>query len=548
MKKLILLLLLLTFSTANAEDKLSTFGERVYNWVIDLKGSVVSVDGNTAIIDLGKNANVVKGMKFISQREGKELFSPVTKESLGKKIIETAVLEIKNVRDKYSECIISSKNDIRKGDKIIFKTPLHISIENNLLDEYEITELKYQILKSSNILEDLNQDYKVYCGREKEGDSIAICNFSFKGNTILKSNVSVKGSVITKAGTTTKIHDNNQPFTTTSQEKFTTARYSVATGYLYGKDNGISFAVSDRNKVYIYQIKENKIVQTDTISGFDNIVNIEVIDVNNNNKDELFISHINNKRKVNSQVYEFESNAFNKKQDQLPYLFRTFYIDKKKHIVCQEYIEGAVSGLIYNIKYSDIDGKYLVSNTYDKSYGATIYGFAYGNLYGNKKNTLYINEQGRINLSTDKNKLVYKKEEFGNTANLLIYNEKLDTGINVGDTGGTGGYFVHDERNIAVPIYQRIISTSQGKFLLYSNYAVKKTKKFGIFGAGYIGEYMLAKNEILPAWEKQIQGSTAVVEIDISDDGKYLAYLTAEDWKTFNIGSTLLHIVSIDNL
>ena len=52
--------------------------------------------------------------------------------------------------------------------------------------------------------------------------------------------------------------------------------------------------------------------------------------------------------------------------------------------------------------------------------------------------------------------------DFSNTPNYITYSEKQGTGVNVGQTPESGGYFVYDEKDIIVPIYQRIIQLSDG--------------------------------------------------------------------------------------
>lgn len=553
MKKLLFLILLFPFVSYGAEnDTFNSFADRLDSWVEGLEGGVVvSVSGKNITIDKGRNYNIPQGMTFVTTRDGEELIHPITGESLGKKQVITFKGITEKIYDKYSEGRAFSKNGAKKGDRVIFKDkdmPFYLRLSFKNLSEAEEAEARFSVLRSGKIEEHDNSTALLSCGRKKEGDSVAECVFSFNDKVVLKSLIGVKGTKITTAKTTTRLSTGNDFIKNSYNERLKDGFYSVATGYFYGTDKNICFAVSERNKVIIYSYENGKLVEKEVISPFYHIVNIEAVDINNNGKDELFISGLTKKREPSSFVYEFDGKNIVLKQSNFPYFFRTYYINGKKELVCQGYVEGAMNGKIYKVYYVDANKQYEAMDPYVRSYGAGVFGFAYGSFGGRiEENTIFFNPQGILNIAGDEGSIFYSKNNFGNTANIIVHTEKLSTGINVGDGGSDGGgYFVYDEQDIAVPIFQRILEAQNGRFLLYSNVPKKRKKSFGVYKEGIIGEYIFTKSKPVPVWEKSVS-SGAVVEADVSSDGRYIALITANGWRASNVSSSDIYILDMES-
>lgn len=546
-------MILIPFMSFGAEtDTFNSFANRLDSWVEGLEGGVVvSVKGNNITIDKGKNYNIPEGMTFVTTRDGEELIHPITGESLGKKQVITSKSVTEKVYNKYSECKVFSKNGAKKGDRVILKDkdmPFYLRLSFKNLTEAEEAEARLSILRSGKIEEHDNSTALLSCGRQKKGDSVAECVLSFKDKVVFKSSIGVKGTKITTAKVTTKISTGNDFIKNTYHEKLGGGFYSVAAGYFYGNDKDICFAVSERNKVIIYSYENGKLVEKEVLSSFYHIVNIEAVDINNNGKDELFISGLTKKREPSSFVYEYDGKNIVLKQSNFPYFFRTFYLNGKKELVCQGYVEGAMNGKIYKVYYVDANKQYEAMDPYVRSYGAGAFGFAYGSMGGrSEENTIFFNPQGILNIAGEEGSVYYSKNNFGNTANIIVHTERLSTGINVGESGTSGGgYFVHDEQDIAVPVFQRILEAESGKFLLYSNIPKKRKKSFGVYKEGIVGEYIFTKSKPVPVWEKSVT-TGAVTEADISSDGRYIVLITANGWRAYNISSSNIYIVDLDD-
>lgn len=529
MKKIIILLIFIP-NIIYAKETFDGFAARVESWANGLHGYVVST-GKDVTIDLGKNANVVKGMEFSILKDGQELIHPVTGKSLGRKKVETGKVVIEKVEAKYSICSIKENKGVGKGNQVSHTYPVHISIKTDVLEESEIAHLKYTLFKQGALVENDSSDYHITCSREKEGANTAKCSLKYKENEIFSDEIAVKG---VKIITTAKNMNN------VSQYKINTSAYGMAFGYFLGKESGVLAAINGRTSAIVYELTNGIMVEKASINSIpENIVNIEAFDLNNNGKDEIFVSAITKKHKPSSYIFEYDGDEFKILQKNIPYFFRTYYVNGKKHIVCQSYTEGAMTGMIYSVVYQEENNTYSFQIPNSRSYGAAIYGF--GLISGGEKNNsgiLFFNRHGELSLSDGKDIKTYKELDYGNTPNYVEYSEKMNTGVNVAATGESSGFFVYDEQSVIVPVYQRIIQMQDGSIILYSN-KLAKMNIIGKYKSAKIGSYFLT-DKIVTAWEKKLSG-TAVTDIDITGDGNHLAYIVSNNKNGIN--KSFLYVV-----
>lgn len=488
----------------HAEDTFEGFAARVESWAEGLNGYIVTDNGAT--IDLGKNVNVVSGMEFTTTRNGEKLIHPVTGESLGVKKITTGVISILKVEDKYSTTKIISNNGIKKGDAVSHEVPVPVNFTTNLLQDNEIAQIKYALFKSKLIIEDSSSKYSILCARENSGANKAKCSLNFNGKVIFSDEIPVKGMKIIS----TSNNSQNKPIKLDNQV------YSVAAGFFLGKDKPFLTAITDRASVTFYETGNNKLIEKYSLSSFPGeIVNIEAVDINNNGKDELIVSILDKKFNAVSQIYEYDGKAFVLMEEKIPYLFRSYFTEGKKHLVCQTYSEGTMIGMIYNVTYDEKNG-YEFDSPQSMSFGASIFGYGVYN-----DNILFYNRHGLLSKNINEENTIYDNVEFGNTVNYIVYSEKLDTGINVGNTGESAGFFVYDEKNIVVPVYQRIIQFKDGSILISSN-KLAKNNVMGQYTAAAIGTYFLTNNTV-NAWNTNLN-AMAVSDFDILSDGSTVVY------------------------
>jgi len=95
-------------SAVKLEDLVVQMAEKIIS-DFPLEGYIVQRNGDVVIIDLGKRAGVKTGMQFIVFKEGNVIKHPKTGEVLDIEMINTGMVEIKNVKDKTAEGMIVSE-------------------------------------------------------------------------------------------------------------------------------------------------------------------------------------------------------------------------------------------------------------------------------------------------------------------------------------------------------------------------------------------------------------------------------------------------------
>ncbi len=516
MKKHILKLLLLSIliiplnTYAKSTNTFEGFAHRVESWAEGLSGYVVSSNGVT--IDMGKNNNVVPGMEFTSSRDGETLTHPVTGKSLGRKKITTGKISISSVEQEYSVCKVLENYGIKKGDKVDHVFPVPVNLSTVLLNDEEKAKIKYELFKSSALVEDESSSYSVTCERKNSGANVARCSLNFKGKPIFYDDIEVKGIKIITAG-----KDSEK-----KGMKIDGSVRSIALGY-FDTSKEYMAAVANSSTIILYSIKDNILRERSVLSSISGtIINIEALDLNKNGKDELFVSVLTKKQEPASYIFEYDGAAFQLIEKNIPYLFRSFFTEGKKQLICQNYREGVTVGMIYRVLYSKDSYKY--DNPYDMSYGAGLYG--YGET-AEQNNIIFFNRHGLLNVAKNNNIKTYNDMEFGNTQSYIIYSEKIGTGVKVGQTAESGGFFVYDEKNVVVPVYQRIIQLEDGAFLLYTNTLIKNNM-LGGYKQGALGAYFFTNDKAVVSWKTFVKGK-AVNDIDILSDGSHIAYVVSNN-------------------
>lgn len=102
----------------------SCINKGVYELVTKLKarpwsGAVVKIDGQSVYINAGTNGGLTAGVELVALGQGKELFDPVTGESLGKETSVVGILRVVDVKAKYSVAeIVEGCKGLKTGDRV----------------------------------------------------------------------------------------------------------------------------------------------------------------------------------------------------------------------------------------------------------------------------------------------------------------------------------------------------------------------------------------------------------------------------------------------
>lgn len=523
MRIILIIIILINAIPALAEEfSLQDFTERVESWIEGLNGVVISSSSKEAVIDLGKDKFMAKGIPFEITRKGEELRHPITNELLGRRSLPVGTGKIIRVESKFSTLLLD-KVGAKKGDAVHFNFPLKIKFQFKNMAQREENEIKFNILENKNILEDSAASFNILCERRVEGDTTAICSFKYEDNIIFTQNTAVKGYKIIRTGEKPTA---DSSFSKIGESKVKSDLSSIAIGYLFGKKNAPTIALATSSKVFIYQYNnDGSLKEVAKIGSFKEILNIEIADIDNDSTDELLISNLDKEKNASSAIYSFNGKKFSPISEKIPLLFRSFYGDSKKTLICQEYSQGAYAGKIYRYFYDKNKGHNKeelarINQTYAKLYGSAL-----TNEKESFKDIIYFNEKGALITQDGANhQYTVDYNFFGETNKFIIIKENIDDGITVGTEGGGKGFFVHDYKSYATFIYQRIIRLNSGAYLMYANIPKKRTEKLSTYASSKIGEYIFAKGKVLSLFEEEVKDSF-IAEIDITSNGSLIAYL-----------------------
>lgn len=546
---LIISSLILVSGNAYAEESFESFADRVDSWVTAMQGVVVSVDKDSYSIDIGKNSGILKGIVLNVSKEGEELLHPTTGALLGKKRFDLGQVKITEIYDKYSvgTPIGEKKSGVVKGVQIGVENPLPVRIDIDSLDKKNGAEAKFAILKAGLVEESDNSSYLISCALD-EKNSQAVCSFSSGSIKIVNVDVPLLLPVITTASNTVNIK-NGRGLSPLFSQNLDKIYISAAAGNAFGKDKSPTVVLADEGNVYIYSILGETLgVPTFINKNFKGIINVEMADLNGNGIDEIFISNMDKKDKIASYIYEYNGTDFVQLKSGIDLLFRSFFTNGKKKIICQSFAEGDFTGMIYSYGYGD--NGYEQLEAYDQSFGAKLYGFAYG-AFGAKNMgvTFNFDNTGNFFISlSDGSKYLFGKE-FGFTPHKLLYSKVLMKGTEKNNDGAIINIF--DTKTYGFPIYQRMIEVdaSPSKFFFTGNNAERRRDGGVDYLSSFLGVYMFIGRESVSLW-KHSGGEKVSLESDIvySGDKKYIVSLSWEgkNGGIFSPTTSILEVFTID--
>lgn len=494
-QKLSFVLLFLFYTTISyATDTLDEFTNDINNWSKNLKGTVVSVSNNSIRVKLDKQNKIIKGSIFDITRYGEELFNPVTKKSLGKKVHTIGTFTVNSSDGLNLSGVFKGSQRAKVGDKAVVKTPIPIKITFSDLDSIFSAEILYAVFKDRNFIESKESDYNLTC---VNNNGEAECNFRFQNTDIISSKIPVVGS-----------HDIDVTKIEVINERVKKNIVSTAIGYPFGVEKGIYVILADKKSITFYKIDGDKLILEKNISligDFDDIINIEVVDNNNNNIDEIYISNIKYGTRVESYVYEYIDDTFNLEIGREPYLFRTYYSNNGKTLMAQEFDNGDFTSPIYEYDY--IDDEYRIGKKLGSLSEYRLYGYGDSSI-----GEISYNAIGSILVKDAQGKLQEYKGFFSDSPHKLKYSRQFFK------TTTTGGIDNVDEEILSIPIYPRVIEVTKGKFFLQSNEPVeRKTTGNDKYKKSYYGLYSLIDDKIATLWQSEDK-KPVIIESDIVKD------------------------------
>ncbi|KAA0258331.1 VCBS repeat-containing protein [Deferribacter autotrophicus] len=388
------------------------------NLLAPVKGYVVAVEGDTVYTDLTKEDGVTRGRVLNVYREGKKIVHPITGEVLGVKRSYLGKVKIIEVFDKYSiASVFDKKEDFRKGDVVISETPVKVKVNYENFNRRLELLMKQDLADATNFIVSDSGNYLINFVQDEKG-GIEYMIF-FDGKLIAKKYYAdVNLSYLSKGKPSLMTADilRSKPI---DKELRT-----ISVGHIFNDDYEY-IVTADEDTVYIYKFTGDDFEYVTRIDGdFDEILNVETIDLNGNGIDEIFISNLQNGRNIKSAIYEFDDNKPKLLKRSIPYIFRTIMVNGHKKLVCQRISrDGEYLGKIHYYEYK---ADYVRGDAIDGTNGIGIFGFGYGDIDNDgKKEILYLNKQFRLIIIKDGKKIFKSHNYFGKTPYyFMLENEK----------------------------------------------------------------------------------------------------------------------------
>jgi hypothetical protein len=407
-------IILLNFSPAQGQT-IETIKEEIASYFKPIKGEIISQEGNDLIINRGKRDGLKKGMRFTVFRKGEPFFHPVTREFIGNIEHVNGLIEVIKVAHQSARARILSQNPL-PGDMIrITSAPIKLAFFQQKDAHWAIADAVYNSLKNSGrfvMLETYTSSYKpedlsavaqklgadaflvlLTSGHQKTSQAVDV-NLYWVEETIpfarVQKIVDVKSLKVKETLIPLRTGDNEPMFSTSLP-----GGELIAMGDVDGNGDR-DIVISDREKIWIYTydngLKEKWVHDLDTRGKH---LSLDILDINKNGKDEIFITSLKNEQKLTSFVIEYEElEGFRIINENIPYFFRV----TDTLLLMQGFSkEDGFSGPVYECIFEK--GQYKPGRMLELPDNITIYGFTYLNSTDTKSPVVfYLDDTGRINL------------------------------------------------------------------------------------------------------------------------------------------------------
>lgn len=511
------------FATNNS---LPDFIDKIIEWESSYKISIESVD--KSLVQVQSDQKLYAGMILSIFRDGGDILHPISGEVIARQKIDIATAKI----DKDYKLVIALKDNITvlKTDSIEIFKPLPLTLKFNNVSDVDYTEIRAALLQTElfDIKDNLQaENYRVSCSKKDDNNTIN-CEYLFNDQLIASADISIATVVLEG------VLDNK---TLSLALDFNDTYQSVAIGSVDDQDGSVIIALSTTKVLSLYRLGADfKMEKLQDISDrLDTILNVELVDIDDDNVSELFITNQSREENIiSSHIYKYDGRKYLRVSSDHRYIFRTFYSDNRKVLVAQDYSAGEFIDDIYY--FGILDGAYTTIKKIPNSLGFNIYGFGL-DLYQSPYNFISINKSGELLISNQsKSKLMVTTDIFGDNNRYLYYTKERITGTKRDASGNLED--IIDSRTVAVPIYQRIIMPQTGRFILLENILHgDDLKGRDIFSSSKLGIYVInqigSSNFINIDFE---QPTLAEVDIFNSNGDSYIVVLSNFSTERYVVG------------
>jgi len=389
------------------------FFEDFINKLSAKQGYVIAKEDNGVILtDFGKQDNVFTGLNFTIFKQGKKIVHPITGEVVAETKEKVGSGIIKDVYEKYSTARLLEGDNISVGDYIEIDYPIAVNTEYYNIDKYIIEEINGAIKRTGKFVTDKMSPFTLrFYKNDKYG---LVFEFMHLGNTLAKY-YSTELKI-------TKGESQNKIFT---QQVDTKGYFYIAVCRL---DEGATrYAVlAEDKRVDIYKIIDNNFNYLQTIDAkFKKIISVDCGDLNNNKKDEIFISISNNGNGAKTYIYEYKDKKLNLLKDSLPLVIRAVFVNGDKKIVAQRLTKDG--RFVGNINYLTFNGDYIKGESIENTQGFSIYGFGLGDVNNDGKlEVIRSDDKSYLEIYSAEGDIIYKsREPYSDSRNYFLMKERI---------------------------------------------------------------------------------------------------------------------------
>ncbi|MBI4653893.1 MAG: VCBS repeat-containing protein [Nitrospirae bacterium] len=406
--------------------------DSVISYFYPVSGVVTGVEKGLVKVKFHTGKKLREGMRFSIFREGKPFYHPVTKELVGRAETFIGKIEIKKPANGEYLCTVT-EGATEVGDIVrISSSKIRLAFFQHRKTDWELSEMFYNSLKESGrfiIIDSYTKTYepeklsKIAKGLDAE-ISILLSSYSKDGKLYLNSRLiwsedsKVFAEIEEPVGAdllgTLKTEETFVSITTATGEPWGSHELAAGRLIVMGDVDGDGvkeLVISDGNNIRIYDFKEEpKEIWAIKGNPQEEHLSIDVLDVNNNGRAEIFVTSMMGEDTMSSYVLEYDtSEGYRKIWEKAPYFFRVI----GETLLMQAFTHGETySEHVYKAVWKN--SRYQMSDPLNLPRQVNIYGFTFID-WGEKGEyqILAIDDKGYLNLYKGKELIWSSKDSYG---------------------------------------------------------------------------------------------------------------------------------------
>lgn len=418
--------------TTDGSNPVFTVRDSVLAYFYPVSGAIVGVEKGLVRVNFLTEKRLKRGMRFSVFREGKPFHHPVTKELIGKSEEFIGRIEIGEVREELYLCRIINGSP-KVGDVVrITSSRIKLAFFQDKKAEWTLSEVFYNSLKDSgrfNFLESYTKTYDPkelsMLARDLGAEVVLLFSTSMKEENIFldvklfwpeDTTVFAEIEGLVGPSLVKELKPEEELISLGSVEGEPWGSYElvegefIAIGDVDGNDER-ELVVSDGNNIRIYNYQQEP-REMWFIKGTpqEETLYIDVLDLNNNGRAEIFITSLRDMNIMSSFVLEYDPlKGYRRIWDKAPYAFRVV----AKTLLMQAFTSfKTFTGPVYKGIWKN--GHYQTGKPLELPAGVNIYGFTYVDWQNSgQSHILAFDDNGYLNLYSSSELIWRSKESYG---------------------------------------------------------------------------------------------------------------------------------------